>query len=241
MTAFPKSRRFRGATRWFALVAALLVAASGCGGSDDAPAARSQATAATATQTAEAPSKQAPSAQRRQPKLPKPSKVTKADVERALAKAPSAPVPRRVPVKVPAAGDKSIQTFGSAGAGGEFAAIARTVRAFNYALAARDTESVCALLAARMRAQIQLLVSRAGEKQGRKGSLDCAGAVKGLLRQTAGAAAEQLRSIRVTDARIKAGRGFAIYRMRGQGEMAEPVVLEEGHWRVGALGGVPLD
>jgi hypothetical protein len=161
---------------------------------------------------------------------------------RVVAAVPPGAPPKRVPVRVPKAGDKSIQTFGEAASEVDYVTVANTVRAFALARASGDVESACALLASGMKDQLmRFFAMAAAHSKSAAKPPTCVTAVGQMFKAQAPDYAKQLRALRVTDARIKGDRGFAIFRMPGIQEGSFPVQREKGGWRVASLAGVQLN
>jgi hypothetical protein len=173
-------------------------------------------------------------------KAPRPVRSGNARVVAAVP--PGAP-PKRVPVRVPKAGDKSIQTFGEAASEAEYVAVANTVRAFALARASGDVDSASALLASRMKDQLVRFFAMAAARSKTTAAKHptCARALGQTFEAPVPDYAKRLRGLPVTDARIKGDRGCAIFRMPGIKAGSFPVQREKGGWRVALLAGAPVN
>lgn len=144
------------------------------------------------------------------------------------------PPPARKPVEVPAEGDRSLQTYGESAPEEDYLAVDRTVRRFYLALAERDLPAMCDLLAKGMKDMLSQLASRAAKGSGDVGCVD---ALDGFTRARKGGP----RKVRVADARIDGDEGFAFADIPGQGLSAVAIAREDGVWKVGNMGAVPLN
>lgn len=168
---------------------------------------------------------------------------TQGSARQAAVASPKSPgAPKRIPVKVPKTGDRSIQTYGSAPSEADFVAVADAVRRFDVAVASRDTRDACGLLASSVKRGI-LLLYRSAAARGNGGTSahpSCVTVLALLFRSQPASYRVQLRRVRVTDARLKRDTGFAIVQMPGAPQSALPVRRENGRWLVAGLGGTPL-
>jgi hypothetical protein len=142
---------------------------------------------------------------------------------------PAGPTPPREPVKVPRAGDSSLQRFGAAATQTEFAAVAAAVRSYDLALAQGDGAAACELLGAGAAAQLATLYGR--------GKVSCAQVLSALAARYPPQFRASLRRVRVTDARLSGERGFAFFTMPTVPSGFFPVARQGGTWRVAALAG----
>lgn len=225
------------------VVLVVAVALAGCGGGGSKPAAaKPGATQTAAPQTAPAQATSTTTASSGDETSSTTKSPRQAARKRQAVLAKVAPPRKRIPTPVPKEGDKSIQTFGQAAPETAFVAVAKAVRAFELAQADHDANTACLFLGSGVQKQLAMFAKLAAKKNPNAKTPKGCGALLGQMwRQPDPALAKQLRSVQVTDARVKGNRGFAIYRMRGLGKQTVPVVYEQGGWRVASLGGIPLE
>ena len=141
---------------------------------------------------------------------------------------------------MPIGGDSSIVTYGRAPAPSEFQAAANAVRAYAWADARADGRVACALVIPGVAGQMASGNGVGAGATRTKKAPSCAAVMTALFRSQPLGYRAKLRLLRVTDARLKDGHGFVIFRMPQTPRSYFPVVRVAGRWRVGAIGGSTL-
>jgi hypothetical protein len=134
-------------------------------------------------------------------------------------------------------GDNSIQESGKEGSPAETQAAAAVLHAYLDARVAHRWADACFYLSAGYAATIEAFAERYAKG---KGVMGCAEVLEAFA--TGSSQRVLLASARadVGALRIEGDHGFLLYRGAGGEDLAMPMVLEGGAWKVGSLDGAPL-
>jgi len=131
--------------------------------------------------------------------------------------------------------DNSIQTYGSAAAGGEKAELSKAAFAFFSAMAARDYAGVCAGLSASNRTELQAFLKAKHQAGG------CAAILKTLIPRAVPEARKAAQGT-LTAVRVKGDTAFVLFRPKGGAPSYFVLKREGGAWKAISLApGTPLN
>ncbi len=133
-------------------------------------------------------------------------------------------------------GDNSVQEFGEEGEEGELEEAATALHDYLVARAEEDWPTACANLAGTVLGQLDTLASRSDDLKGQ----GCAKTLEGLTPPLPAAARRESTIVDAGSLRLEGERAFLIF--RGAEGVAYAILMEQedGAWKVGALGAVPI-
>jgi hypothetical protein len=216
-----------------AVIAAAIcaLALSACGGGDDSAGSTASTQAATTATTAEATSPTTSGGQ-----SPAEPPAVKETPEEAEAHETPKQGERSAAFAVPG-GDNSIQTYGDEGDGTEREEANESITALNKALAGGSWNVVCSkYLSKKNLEQLQMLT----KAQPKLSGLSCAAMMGKLNVSTPQTKSPSAPKGGIASFRIEGDTGFAIYRGNDGKGYAYPLTLEDGVWKLTALGPTPI-
>jgi hypothetical protein len=232
---------------FIALLLALALALSGCGGDDEGPTTTAPAGATERSDAApqaqepeqggdrqggakrqEGSGGESPNATPAEPTGPPPTTSASLPNEGTKRPAPSVPTNK--------GGDNSIQTYGVESGSADRAEAALALQAYLDARAAGDWASACSYLTFSTR----LLLEKFAERVPRLRGAGCAEVMAAFAQGVPPAALAAEARIEVISLRVEGDRAFVIYRSPGNRVSTTPMAKENGAWKVAGMGATPL-
>jgi hypothetical protein len=139
-------------------------------------------------------------------------------------------------------GDNSVQDYGTEAGGSDFEDAAAALHNFLDARAQGNWAAACSFMSSSMVESLETLASRS-KQVGSKGCAEILGTLTPQSEVTApnGLLVKEAKIANVRSVRVEGDRAFIIYIGLEKNVMAMSMVKEDGEWKVGSLGGVPLN
>lgn len=139
-------------------------------------------------------------------------------------------------------GDNSVQDYGAEAGGSDFENAAAALHNFLDARAQRNWAAACSFMSSSLVESLETLAARSEQI----GSEGCAEILAGLTPQSEvggpnGLLVKEAKIADVKSVRVEGDRAFILYIGLEKSITAMSMVKEDGEWKVGGLGGVPLN